>query len=156
MNEAQAAECMALQLDVLEGLIRQELAELERHRGKLFRGEPKQLRLLDLTDGLAAVAPARAALARCPAGAELASYVLQIAFCRARRPVELANHHYAAAQKGNVAAKAKQASRTKRAHAKLRRQAKDLSAHLNVTAKAKFLARTSSLSESRIRHIIAK
>src|SRR5688500_13354509 len=108
-----SAERLGMYLTVMEDIIRGELAPLARHRGMLWRGERKQLQLLDLKHALEAVAKARAELARCPEGAALAEYVLSAALGRLRLKAESADLRYQGSLKGAAAAKTKQQRRTK-------------------------------------------
>lgn len=153
------ADLLAHYIDALEDAIRQDLAALNLPNVE-FGIDPRltqrQLRHLDLVTALEAVAPARAELERCPEGAELAFRVLSIVLSRLRPAAELADLHYKAARKGGSANREKQQRAAARKRAKLQRAAAKLSPTLSTSAKAKILAKTSSLSESRIRHIIAK
>jgi hypothetical protein len=150
---------MALYLDALEDVVRKELETLTYPPGPFGedpRTRQRQLRHLDLTRALESVGAAREELERCPAGAELAFRVLSAVLARVQTPAELADLHYKAARKGAGAATQKRRRRAVRGHAKILRDAAKLNPSLNTSAKAKLLARTHSLSESRIRHILSK
>lgn len=139
---------IATWLDAEEDLIRRALSDP--------RVAQDAERLMDLTDALDALGPARAALSACPEGAELALRVLAVTLFRVRPAARLGDRHYRAARKGADAAKAKQRRRVARSHTALRRQARKLDPSLSQAAKARVLARTSRLSPRQIRKIIAK
>jgi hypothetical protein len=151
---------LATHLDAVEAQIHEELSDPQTARGT--RGKPipglsgANLRQLDLMQTLEGITVARDELARYPDGARLAMLVSGVELNRLRLPVESETRRYQGGQKGGHAPKRKTKRSAAQRNAILQREAAKLSAKLNATAKAKILARTSTLSADRIRHIISK
>jgi hypothetical protein len=142
------AALLAIQLDALEEVIRQDLRDR--------RAEKNQLRRMDLEDGLRHIADARAALVDSPEGARLAFSVLGASLARLRMVAEDGMRYYQNTRKGAAATKAKFHGEVVAADDALRAHAAKLDSDLSDTAKAKILARFDSRSVRQIRRIIAK
>ena len=145
-HDPNQAEVLSNYLDATEGVIRAELKD--------SRTAKYPERRMELTDALEALRRARAVLADCPDGADLALCVLDVFLSRARPAV--ADLHAGGNRTGGTAPQGTRQHRIVQRDARLRAKAAKLEPTLTPSAKSKLLARHSRLRPRTIRAILAR